>query len=88
MKNTLAIIAVAIFAGVSLLLAVAQQAANADVPSNANTVGQAVNNNGFSPNQHYMQVCKEMDPAQTCATSSAGNGPFTSGLAHRNPINR
>jgi hypothetical protein len=39
MKNTLAIIAVAIFAGVSLLLAVVQQAANADVPSNANTVG-------------------------------------------------
>jgi hypothetical protein len=35
-----------------------------------------------------MQVCKDMDPAQTCATSSAGNGPFTSGLAHRNPINR
>ena len=88
MKNTLATIAVAIIAGVSLRLIVAQKAANADVPSNANTVWQAVNNNGFSPNQHYMQVCKDMDPAQTCATSSAGNGPFTSGLAHRNPTNR
>ena len=38
MKNTLATIAVAIIAGVSLRLIVAQKAANADVPSNANTV--------------------------------------------------
>ena len=83
MKNTSAIIAVAIFAGVSLLLAVAQQAANADVPSNANTVGQTVNNNGFqsSSNQQYMQTCKESQSAQACATSSIGAGPFTSGLA-------
>jgi hypothetical protein len=51
MKNTLAIIAVAIFAGVSLLLTVAQQAANAVVPSDANQVGQTVNKNGFSSNQ-------------------------------------
>ena len=83
MKNTFAIIALTIFAGVSLLLTVAQQAANADVPSNANTVGQTVNNNGFqsSSNQQYMQTCKGSQSAQECATSSIGNGPFTSGLA-------
>ena len=84
----MAIIAVAIFIGASSLITGSLQTAKADIQSNANTVGQAVNNNGFSPNQHYMQVCKTMDPAQTCATSSAGNGPFTSGLAHRNPVNR
>ena len=82
MKNTLAIIAVAIFAGVSLLLTVAQQAANADVPTNANQVGQHVNKNGFSSNQGFMQTCKNLLSAQECATSPSGNGPFTSDLAH------
>ena len=84
MKNTLAIIAVAIFAGVSLLLTVAQQAANADVPSNANIVGQVVNKNGFNSNQGFMQGCKTAATAQECATNPLGNGPHTSALARQN----
>jgi hypothetical protein len=78
----MAIIAVAIF-GVSLLLTASLQAAKASIPSNANTVGQTVNNKGFqsSSNQQYMQTCKGSQSAQECAKSSIGNGPFTSGLA-------
>jgi hypothetical protein len=83
MKNTSAIIAVAIFAGASLLLTGSFQTVKAEIPSNANTVGQTVNNNGFqsSSNQQYMQTCKGSQSAQACATSSIGAGPFTSGLA-------
>jgi hypothetical protein len=83
MKNTLAIIgviAVAIFAGASILLTGLQQAANAQIPSTANVVGQTVNNNGFSSNQGYMQSCTQ----QSCTTNPiVGNGPFTFGLAQQ-----
>ena len=83
MKNTLAIIAVAIFAGVSLLLIGPLQTAKADVPSNANGVAQNVNNNGISPHQRYMEMCKESQTAQSCATDSfSSNGAFTKRLAH------
>ena len=80
-----ALITIAVFAiaGASLILIGSLQTAKADIPSNANRVGQTVNNNGFQSrsNQQYMQTCKESQSAQSCATSSIGNGPFTSGLA-------
>lgn len=83
-KNTLAIIgviAVAMFSCASLVLTGFQQAANANPPSNANTV-QQISKNGAASNQRFMQACKLDYTAQTCATGPTGNGPFTSNLAH------
>jgi hypothetical protein len=72
--------------GVALVLAttiVTAQLVNALIPSNANFVGRAVNNNGFDSNHSYMQSCKQFRSAQACATATSGNGPVTSNLAHR-----
>ncbi len=52
------------------------------VSDNANPVAQTVSRDGTSPNQAYMQSCKQYQSASDCATDPyVGNGPFTSDLA-------
>ena len=52
------------------------------VSEKANLVGQTISKNGISPNQLYMQECKQVFSANECATNPiVGSGPYTSKLA-------
>ncbi len=55
-----ALITIAVFAiaGASLILIGSLQTAKADIPSNANRVGQTVNNNGFQSRRAINNTCK------------------------------